>query len=102
MKLMVAKKPLLEKDIERAVCEYARSKGVMALKFNSMNRAAVPDRLFIAKGGTMWFCEMKRPGAVPTPAQEREHARLRALDVRVYVIDDIERGKFMVDMEAGC
>lgn len=99
---MVAKKVPLERDIEKAVCEYARSKGVLALKFTSPQRAACPDRLFIAKGGVMWFCEFKRGGAKPTAAQEREHARLRALDVRVYVIDDVERGKFMVDMEAGC
>ena len=100
---MVAKKePMLEKTIEAKVCEYARSKGVLALKFNSAQRAAVPDRLFIAKGNVMFFCEFKRGGAKPTPAQEREHERLRALDVRVYVIDDVEQGKFMVDMEAGC
>lgn len=88
---------MLEKEIEKRVCEYARSKGMLALKFNSMNRAAVPDRLFIAKDGVMWFCEFKREGAKPTPAQTREHTRLREMGVTVYVIDNVEDGKLMVD-----
>jgi hypothetical protein len=93
---------MLEKQIEKAVCDYARAKGAMALKFNSMARAAVPDRLFIYRG-KMWFCEFKRTGQVPTPPQEREHARLREHDVKVYVIDNVEDGRRMVNAEClGC
>lgn len=36
------------------------------------------------------FVECKRPGAKPTPSQEREHARLRARGFRVLVIDTKE------------
>lgn len=88
---------MLEKDIEKRVCEYARSKGMLALKFNSMNRAAVPDRLFIAPGGVMWFCEFKREGMKPTPAQLREHTRLREMGVTVFVVDNVDEGKEMID-----
>ena len=56
----------LEKDIEARVCEYARSKGVLAYKFTSPSRAAVPDRLFIAPDGRVWFCEFKREGQKAT------------------------------------
>lgn len=88
---------MLEKHIEAKVCEYAKSKGVLVYKFTSPARAAVPDRLFISPSGVVWFCEFKRPGAKPTPAQEREHVRLREAQVSVFVVDDVEQGKAMVD-----
>lgn len=94
---------MLEKQIEAKVCEYAKSKDVLAYKFTSPNRAAVPDRLFIGPTGRVWFAEFKREGQKPTPAQEREHARLRGHNISVFVIDDVEQGKAVVDsMVAGC
>lgn len=94
---------LLEKDIEARVCEYARSKSVLAYKFTSPARAAVPDRLFIAPDGRVWFCEFKREGQKPTSAQDREHTRLRQQKVNVFVIDNVIEGKNMIDvMVMGC
>lgn len=92
---------MLEKDIEDRVCRYARDKGVLAYKFTSPNRAAVPDRLFIAPGGRVWFCEFKRGGQKPTAPQEREHNRLRIQGCTVFVIDNVEDGKMMVDLMVG-
>jgi len=89
----------LEKDIESKVCAYARSKGAEAYKFTSPARAGCPDRLFVAPKGVIFFSEFKRKGEKPTPQQEREHTRLRLLGQRVYVIDNVEDGKRMVDME---
>ena len=89
---------MLEKQIESSVCDYARAKGVLAYKFTSPARAAVPDRLFIAPDGRVWFCEFKRQGAKPTPAQEREHTRLRQQHVNVFVIDNVNEGKLMIDV----
>lgn len=94
---------MLEKQIESAVCDYARAKGVLAYKFTSPARSAVPDRLFIAPDGRMWFCEFKRGGQKPTPAQDREHTRLRQQQVNVFVIDNVIEGKNMIDlMVMGC
>ena len=94
---------MLEKQIEHTVCEYARARDVLAYKFTSPNRMAVPDRLFIGPDGRMWFCEFKREGQVPTPAQYREHDRLRQQIVNVFVIDNVAEGKLMVDvMVMGC
>lgn len=94
---------MLEKDIERKVCEYAKSKGCLAYKFTSPARAAVPDRLFIAPSGRVWFCEFKRQGQKPTDAQAREHQRLRGHKVNVFVIDNVDEGKVMIDvMVMGC
>lgn len=89
---------MLEKEIEARVCEYARAKGVLAYKFTSPARAAVPDRLFIAKDGRVWFCEFKAEGKKPTPAQDREHIRLRQQNVTVFVIDNVSEGKTMIDV----
>ena len=88
---------MLEKQIESAVCRYARDKGVLAYKFTSPARAAVPDRLFIRPDGVVWFCEFKREGQKPTIPQEREHTKLRGHKVNVFVVDNVEDGRMMVD-----
>jgi hypothetical protein len=94
---------MLEKQIEAKVCEYAKSKGVLAYKFTSPARAAVPDRMFIAPDGRVWFCEFKREGQKPTAAQDREHIKLRQQKVNVFVIDNVAEGKLMIDvMVMGC
>jgi len=94
---------MLEKQIEAKVCEYARERGLLVYKFTSPNRAAVPDRLFVLPNGKMFFVEFKREGEKPTPAQEREHHRLRQHKVSVWVIDNVIDGKEMVDfMVLGC
>ena len=94
---------MLEKQIEAKVCEYAKTKNVLAYKFTSPARAAVPDRLFVMPDGRMFFCEFKREGLKPTPAQEREHTKLRQHKVNVFVVDNVEQGKAMIDlMVMGC
>jgi hypothetical protein len=90
----------LEKEIEAAVCQYAKEFGMLVYKFTSPQRAAVPDRIFIRPDGTVIFVEFKRKGQVPTPAQAREHQRLRNHGVSVFVIDSIDMGKAMVDFNA--
>lgn len=88
---------MLEKRIEAAVCTYAKDKGCLVYKFTSPARAAVPDRLFITPKGDMFFIEFKREGEKPTPAQTREHERLRGHWVTVFVVDNVEFGKEMID-----
>jgi hypothetical protein len=88
---------MLERDIEKKVCDYAKDRGCLVYKFTSPARAAVPDRLFIGPTGYMWFVEFKQGGKKPTPAQEREHHRLREKTVEVWVIDSVESGKLMID-----
>jgi hypothetical protein len=91
---------LLEKQIERSVCEYAKSIGFLVYKFTSPERAAVPDRLFITPKGVVFFTEFKREGAKVTPPQDREHERLRAQGVTVFVVDSVEKGRTAVDSMA--
>ena len=94
---------VLEKDIEKRVCDYAKDNNFLVYKFTSPMRAAVPDRLLIHPTGHVIFIEFKKSGEKPTPAQEREHLRLRQHKVSVYVIDNVDDGLRMVDeMLASC
>jgi len=87
---------MLEKEIEKKVSDYAVSKGCLSYKFTSPNRRSVPDRIFISPTGYMWFCEFKREGKVPTPAQEREISKLRNQGCPVCVVDNVDSGMEMV------
>lgn len=89
---------MLEKQIERAVCDYARECGMLVYKFTSPERAAVPDRLLINAQGVAFFIEFKAEGKKPTPAQTREHERLRGHKVMVFVVDSKTSGRMVVDM----
>ena len=88
---------LLEKQIEEKVNTYAKEQGYLVYKFTSPQRVAVPDRLYINPRGKVFFVEFKREGQRPTPAQDREHERLREQGVRVFVIDNVQAGKDMID-----
>ena len=95
---MLGTRVMLEKDIESKVCEYAKGRGLLVYKFTSPARRSVPDRLFILPDGRMFFCEFKREGQVPRVQQSREHLRLRQQKVSVFVIDNVDDGKSMVDL----
>lgn len=88
---------MLEAPIEKAVCDYAKTKGFLVYKFNSANYSSVPDRMFVHKSGVVFFIEFKATGKKPTPSQEREHSRMRGHNVNVFVVDDITNGKKIID-----
>lgn len=89
---------MLEKEIEKAVCDYAKGRGWLTYKFVSPGRASVPDRLFLSPVGKCVFIEFKREGKKPTEAQAREHDRLREQKVSVFVVDNVADGKAIVDV----
>jgi len=89
---------MLEKQIEKKVCDYAKEQGLAVYKFTSPSRMAVPDRLFITRQGVVFFIEFKRAGQKPTPSQAREHERLTQQNVNVFVIDDVVKGKLVIDL----
>lgn len=86
---------MLESYIERRVCDYAKRLGWLVRKLQWIGRHGAPDRLFI-KAGRIVFIEFKAPRKKPTKNQEQEIARLRAEGCEVYVVDDIEEGKFIL------
>jgi len=88
---------MLEKQIEKKVCDHARSLGFLVYKFTSPQRAAVPDRLLISPNGFVFFIEFKACGKRPTPAQVREHVRLKTNKAIIHVIDNVDAGNQLIE-----
>lgn len=88
---------MLEAQIEKRVCDYAKDKGLLVYKFTSPNRSSVPDRLMITPKGSAFFIEFKREGQKPTPSQEREHTKLRGHNIAVFVVDNVDQGKQLIE-----
>ena len=78
-----------ERDIERALVERVERAGGIAYKFTSPSRRSVPDRIVLMPRRAAQFVELKAPGARPTKAQYREHARITAAGGVVWVIDGL-------------
>lgn len=81
-----------ESYIEKNVCEFATSLGILHYKFTSPARKGVPDRIFFYRGGTM-LIEFKRKDKSPTPLQEYNIKKLKEQKIDVYIIDDIDEGR---------
>lgn len=87
----------LEKDIEKRVCDYAKSLKMLVYKFTSPSRSHVPDRLFITRNGVVFFVEFKRKGQKPTKAQEVEIERIRSKGLLVAIVDNVASGKLLIE-----
>ena len=91
-------KPLLERDVDRALVRYAKRRGVRVVpKIHAVSRRGFPDRLFLATGGRVLFVEVKRPGGRPSRLQAQTLTRLRALGFRAEVVDDVAAGQRLLD-----
>lgn len=89
---------MLERDIEEDNCVYARKRyGAMALKFTSPQRNNVPDRIFLFPHNIHFFIEYKATGKKASDGQKREHKRLRDRGHQVYVVDDVDQGRKIID-----
>lgn len=87
----------LEAEIEKAVKDFARKLGFWCRKFNSRAHRSVPDGIFAKIGIPLFFIEFKRKGEKPTKAQLDEHKEMRAAGLTVYVIDNVEDGKALIN-----
>jgi len=91
------KQRVLEKHIEGAVVQYARSLGVHVIKNATMYSNGFPDRTFLFGDGGMLLIEFKVPGAKLTPLQKDWHGWLKKNGHRVEVVDNVEEGKRLID-----
>lgn len=87
-----------ESKIEKAVSDYAKKKGCYVRKFKSTSQRGVPDRLFLAPNGVVFFVEFKAPGKQPTALQLREMKLIQSNMGRAVVVDSIKSGKAVVDL----
>jgi len=88
---------MLERDIEKKVKDYAKNLGWLAYKFTSPGHAFVPDGILISPRGRIVFIEFKQLGKKPTAGQLREHERLKKQNCLIYVVDNIEYGKEIIN-----
>lgn len=61
---------MLEKDVEKAICKFAKDSGITVLKLGGMNDRGKSDRMFM-RNGKVVFLEIKAPGKRPTALQIR-------------------------------
>jgi len=88
---------MLEKDIENRFVRYARKRGCRAVKFADPASPGGPDRLVLCPKGKSFFVEFKRPGEQPRANQLAYHRMLEKLGHDVFVSDDFEHAKGLLD-----
>ena len=81
----------LERDIEGYLLNRIRLLKGEIRKVRWIGRRFAPDRMAWIPGWAFpKMIELKAPGKVPTDGQTREHARLRKMNIEVFVIDSFE------------
>lgn len=90
------KETVLEKDIEKPVKAYGKKCGMMVRKYRTPANRSAPDDIFMMDQ-LLFFIEFKKPGEEATRAQALEHIDMRKAGQRVFVVDDIELGKRIID-----
>jgi len=87
---------MLEKILERKVCQYAKDHGWLVYKWVSPNQRGVPDRILFKAGVTLCI-EFKQLNKKPTALQKHHHKLLTAAGIEVKVIDSVDSGKQLID-----
>lgn len=91
-----------EAKIQDAVIKYARSKGLLCKK-NEVGRYMIqsgwPDFMIFGPMAKMIFMEFKAPGKIWTPLQADVAGKLVSRRFVYGVIDDVAKGKALIDKE---
>lgn len=88
-----------EIEIEEAAQGYAQSQGILLEKCVIPGKRNWPDRQGLCPGGHVFYIEFKRPGEEPRKAQLQNHRLLRRLGFSVYVCDNLDHAKQIIDGE---
>ncbi|WP_027396010.1 VRR-NUC domain-containing protein [Anaerovibrio lipolyticus] len=89
---------MLEKQIERKLCDEVKNRNGMCLKQTGL--AGIPDRLVLLPNGKCAFVELKAPGEKPRKLQQIRMKQLKKLGFKCYVIDGAEQIKPMLEVIA--
>ena len=90
-------KGLSEKQVEGNNRNYSKTKNVLFEKFVSPSKRSVPDDMLTFEYGLIAFIEYKAPGKFPTEKQWFDHCKRRDRGVLVYVVDDPDIGRNIID-----
>lgn len=82
---------MLEKYIERKLLIEVKKLGGLALKFISPGFDEMPDRLILLPDRKIAFIELKAPGKILRPLQEKRKGQLESLGFLVFCIDHPEQ-----------
>lgn len=85
-----------ESKIEKEVCKYAREKGWLTFKWSSPGNRGVPDRILIKKEKII-FIEFKPLGGLCTELQLHTMGKLIFRGFSVFMVDNVEYGKKIID-----
>lgn len=86
-----------ESKVEKEIREYAEATGWWQAKFVSPSKKAVPDRVFIRGGVTLWM-EVKRPGEEPTRQQYYRMKEMKQHGAIVCWVDSFKSAKEWLDL----
>lgn len=88
---------MLEREIERRMCELIRKRGGLAYKFTSPGNPGVPDRLIITPAGIVWFVELKAESGRLANIQKWQKSELEKRGANVRVIRGWNEAKAFVN-----
>lgn len=82
-----------EHCIEEKVCDWARSRGILPIKFTPKGEVGWPDHIFTVPplGTTVWV-EFKAPGEEPEPIQAYRIDEINKRGGNAYWVDSIDQG----------
>jgi hypothetical protein len=86
-----------ESSVEGRAGTYADKLGYWHRKFRSPGKRSAPDRIFANAFGFVFFCEFKARGEPATALQLEEHVEMRAHGLIVYVVDNFDDAKTILD-----
>jgi len=80
---------MVEKEIERRMCDMIRKRGGLTYKFITLE-SGVPDRIVILPSGVVWFVELKSQKGRLSKIQRHQLARLEKQKANVRVVYGID------------
>ena len=88
----------MEKKLQQKIAKLCKDHAMICYKVHAEGVVGFPD-LFIAGSGRVVLVECKHPGktGLLRPGQKRRIAELREAQVEVYVIDDYEEAKKLIE-----
>ena len=88
---------MLEKEIERRMCDLVRRRGGLTYKFTSPGNPGVPDRIVIPPAGIVWFVELKTEIGRLAKIQQWQKEELEKRGANVRVVRGWDAAKKFVD-----
>lgn len=93
--MQTGKSDMLESEIEKRCCAYAKKLGFESIKLTSSK--GLPDRMFLSPSGSVHFVEFKTKKGVVSEHQKAWHKRLNRKLHCVHIIRSVEQFKTWIE-----